>query len=109
MKVGIVGSGRVGSTAAYALIMRGIGSQIVMVDMDAARARAEANDLLHAVPFANPMRVTGGDYADLAGARAVIIAAGVGRSPGESRLQLLSRNAGVFKEVVPNILKHAPE
>ena len=109
MKIGIVGSGRVGSTAAYALIMRGIGSQIVMVDMDGARARAEANDLLHAVPFAHPMRVVGGDYAELAGARAVIIAAGVGRSPGESRLELLNRNAGVFRQVVPNILQHAPE
>ena len=109
MKVGIVGSGRVGSTAAYALIMRGIGSQIVMVDMDPARARAEANDLLHAVPFAHPMRVTGGDYSDLAGARAVIIAAGVGRSPGQTRLDLLNRNAGIFKEVVPNILTYAPE
>jgi L-lactate dehydrogenase len=109
MKVGIVGSGRVGATAAYALIMRGIGSQIVMVDMDPARAQAEASDLLHAVPFAHPMRVTGGDYEDLAGAKAVIIAAGVGRSPGENRLQLLSRNAGVFQQVVPSILKHAPE
>ncbi len=109
MKVGIVGSGRVGATAAYALIMRGIGSQIVMVDMDPARAQAEASDLLHAVPFAHPMRVTGGDYEDLAGAKAVIIAAGVGRSPGENRLQLLSRNAGVFRQVVPSILKHAPE
>jgi L-lactate dehydrogenase len=89
--------------------MRGVGSQIIMVDMDEARARAEANDLLHAVPFANPMRVVGGDYSELAEARAVIIAAGVGRSPGESRLELLNRNAGVFREVVPNILQHAPE
>jgi L-lactate dehydrogenase len=89
--------------------MRGIGSQIVMVDMDEGRARAEANDLLHAVPFAHPMRVVGGDYSELAGAKAVIIAAGVGRSPGESRLELLNRNAGVFREVVPNILQHAPE
>jgi L-lactate dehydrogenase len=109
MKIGIVGSGRVGSTAAYALIMRGIGSQIVIVDMDEARARAEANDLLHAVPFAHPMRVMGGDYSDLAGARAVIIAAGVGRSPGQTRLDLLNRNAGIFKQVVPNILKYTPD
>ncbi len=109
MKIGIVGSGRVGSTAAYALIMRGIGSEIVMVDMDPARAKAEANDLLHAVPFAHPMRVTGGDYSTLAGARAVVIAAGVGRSPGQTRLDLLNRNAGIFKQVVPNILKYAPD
>lgn len=108
MKIGIVGSGRVGSTAAYALIMRGIGGHIVMVDYDPKRALAEANDLLHAVPFAHPLRVTSGDYPELADARAVIIAAGVGRSPGETRLQLLNRNAGVFKQVVPSILKYAP-
>jgi L-lactate dehydrogenase len=109
MKVGVVGSGRVGSTAAHALIMRGTGSHIVMVDMDAKRAQAEAADLLHAVPFSNPMRVTSGDYAELADAKAVIVAAGVGRSPGESRLQLLSRNAGVFQDVIPKILQYAPE
>jgi L-lactate dehydrogenase len=109
MKVGIVGSGRVGSTAAYALIMRGVGSQIVMVDMDQKRAHAEAEDLLHAVPFANPMRVASGGYEALDGARAVIVAAGVGRSPGESRLQLLSRNAAVFQDVIPKILSNAPD
>lgn len=109
MKIGIVGSGRVGSTAAYALIMRGIGGEIVMVDMNMERARAEAADLLHAVPFANPMRVRAGEYSDLDEAQAVIIAAGVGRSAGETRLQLLSRNAGVFKDVVPRVLQHAPD
>jgi L-lactate dehydrogenase len=109
MKIGVVGSGRVGSTAAYALIMRGVGSQIAMVDMDEKRARAEAEDLLHAVPFTNPMRLSAGGYEVLAGAQAVIIAAGVGRSAGETRLQLLHRNAGVFKQVVPSILEHAPD
>jgi L-lactate dehydrogenase len=109
MKIGVVGSGRVGSTAAYALIMRGVGSQIAMVDMDEKRAKAEAEDLLHAAPFSNPVRMSAGDYEELAGARAVIIAAGVGRSAGETRLQLLHRNAGVFKQVVPSILKHAPD
>ena len=109
MKIGIVGSGRVGSTAAYALINRGIGGEIVMTDMDMKRAQAEPADLLHAVPFANPMRVTAGGYENLDGARAVIIAAGVGRSAGETRLQLLTRNAQVFQQVVPEILKYAPD
>ncbi len=109
MKVGVVGSGRVGSTAAYALIMRGVGSEIAMVDMDQKRAHAEAEDLLHAVPFANPMRVISGGYEALDGARAVIVAAGVARSPGESRLQLLTRNAAVFQDVIPKILANAPD
>ncbi len=109
MKVGIVGSGLVGSTAAYALIMRGVGRSLVLVDKNRERAEAEANDLLHAVPFAHPLTVTAGDYADLAGCRVVIIAAGANQKPGETRLQLLGRNAAIFKEVVAQVLAHAPE
>ena len=71
MKIGIVGAGFVGSTAAYAMVMRGVGRQIVLVDKSEARARAEADDLLHAVPFAHPLDVVAGGYADLAGARVV--------------------------------------
>ncbi len=109
MKIGIVGAGFVGSTAAYALVMSGIGREIVLVDKNAARARAEADDLLHAVPFAHPLDVVAGDYADLAGARVVILTAGVNQRPGETRLELLARNAAVFGEIVPAVLDRAPE
>jgi L-lactate dehydrogenase len=109
MKIGIVGSGLVGSTAAYALVMQGIGRSVVLVDLDEARARAEADDILHAVPFAHPMQVSAGDYGDLAGSRVVIITAGVSQRPGETRLKLLERNAAVFQQVVPQILNNAPE
>ncbi|NDJ78868.1 MAG: L-lactate dehydrogenase [Chloroflexi bacterium] len=109
MKIGIIGSGMVGATAAYALVMRGIGREIVLVDLNKERAAAEAGDLLHAVPFAHPLRVRAGDYADLDGCRVVIITAGVGQKPGETRLQLLERNAAVFRTVVPSILEHAPD
>jgi L-lactate dehydrogenase len=109
MKIGIVGSGFVGATAAYALIMRGIGREIVLVDVNPARAQAEADDLFHAVPFAHALDVRAGDYADLAGCRVVILTAGVNQQPGETRLQLLERNAAVFRAVVPNVLQHAPE
>ena len=109
MKVGIVGSGLVGSTAAYALVMRGIGRQIVLVDRNAERAKAEADDILHAVPFAHPLNVVAGDYADLAGSRVVIIAAGVAQKAGETRLQLLERNAAIMRDVVPRVLEHAPQ
>lgn len=109
MKTGIVGSGFVGSTAAYALVMRGVGRRLVLVDQNRARADSEADDILHAVPFANPLEVSAGDYADLAGCRVVIVSAGVGQKPGETRLQLLERNAQVFKQVIPNILQHAPQ
>lgn len=109
MKTGIVGSGFVGATAAYALVMRGVGRRLVLVDTNRARAESEADDILHAVPFANPVEVSAGDYPDLAGCRVVVVSAGVGQKPGETRLQLLERNAQVFKQVIPNILQHAPQ
>lgn len=109
MKTGIVGSGFVGSTAAYALVMRGVGRRLVLVDQNRARAASEADDILHAVPFAHPLEVSAGDYADLAGCGVVVVSAGVGQKPGETRLQLLERNAQVFKQVIPNILQHAPQ
>lgn len=109
MKTGIVGSGFVGATAAYALVMRGVGRRLVLVDQNRARAESEADDILHAVPFANPLEVSAGDYSDLAGCKVVIVSAGVGQKPGETRLELLSRNANVFKQVIPNILQYAPQ
>jgi len=107
-KIGIVGSGFVGSAAAYAMVMRGVGREIVLVDLNRKRAEAEADDIYHAVPFAHPMSIHAGDYADLAGCRAVVITAGVNQKPGETRLQLLERNAAVFRQIVPAILEHAP-
>jgi L-lactate dehydrogenase len=99
----------VGSTSAYALVMSGVGREIVLVDVNRARAEAEANDIYHAVPFAHPLTVRAGDYPDLAGARVVVITSGVAQKPGEPRLQLLQRNADVFRQVVPSVLQDAPE
>jgi L-lactate dehydrogenase len=109
MKVGIVGSGLVGSTAAYALVLRGVGREVVLVDRNVERAQAEADDIRHAVPFAEALEVRAGKYEDLADSRVVIISAGANQRPGETRLQLLQRNAQVFKEIVPAILSQAPE
>src|SRR5262245_54519713 len=108
MKIGIVGCGMVGATSAFALVMRGVGREIVLVDVNRARAEAEADDIFHAVPFAHPLSVRAGDYQDLDGASVVVIAAGVAQKPGETRLDLLQRNAAVFAQVVPSILQHAP-
>ncbi|MBW7883060.1 MAG: L-lactate dehydrogenase [Caldilineaceae bacterium] len=108
-KIGIVGSGFVGASAAYAMVMRGIGREIVLVDLNHKRAIAEAEDIFHAVPFAYPMNIRAGEYADLHGCRVVVITAGVNQKPGETRLQLLERNAAVFRQVVPNIVQHAPD
>jgi L-lactate dehydrogenase len=109
MKIGIIGSGFVGATAAYALVMRGVGREIVLVDLNKQRAQAEADDILHAVPFAHPLNVRAGDYADLAGSRVVIITAGVAQKPGETRLELLARNSGIYRQIIPEILRYAPD
>jgi L-lactate dehydrogenase len=109
MKVGVVGSGMVGSTAAYAMVMRGVGREIVLVDLNPERAQAEADDILHAVPFAHSLDVQAGDYSALQGCRVVVVTAGVSQRPGETRLELLSRNAKVFQQVIPQILTYAPQ
>lgn len=109
MKIGVVGCGMVGSTSAYALVMSGVGRDIVLVDVNRARAEAEANDIYHAVPFAHPLRVRAGEYADLEDARVVVIAGGVAQKPGETRLQLLQRNADVFRQIIPSVLGVAPD
>lgn len=109
MKVGIIGTGLVGSTAAYALVMRGVGREIILVDLNRQRAEAEAADILHAVPFSNPLTIRAGEYNDLADAHVVVIAAGVSQRPGESRMELLARNAEVFRAIIPEVLKYAPE
>jgi L-lactate dehydrogenase len=107
-KIGIVGSGFVGATAAYAMVLAGVGSKVILVDVDTQRARAEADDIRHAVPFAHPVHVEAGDYIDLAGARVVVLTAGVNQQPGETRLQLLDRNAAIFAAIVPQVLANAP-
>ena len=107
--MGIVGTGFVGATAGYALVMQGVGRELVLVDKNAARAEAEADDLRHAVPFAYPLEIRSGGYKALANSRVVLLCAGVGQKPGETRLQLLQRNAQVFREVVPAALANAPE
>src|SRR5512133_1081451 len=107
MKVGIVGSGFVGSTAAYAMVLQGAASEIVLVDANESLARAQAEDILHATPFARAIRVSAGQYKDLAGAGVVVLACGVGQAPGETRLQLLQRNLKVFEQVTPQVTRHA--
>lgn len=109
MKIGVVGAGLVGATAAFSCLMRGVGREIVLVDKAEERAAAEADDIMHAVPFSEPLTVRSGGYEDLSGARAVIIAAGVSQKPGQTRMDLLGLNTRVFADVVPSILQQAPD
>jgi L-lactate dehydrogenase len=109
MKVGIVGSGMVGSTTGYALGMRGVASEVVLVDLNPALAEAQALDIAHAMPFAFGTTFLSGDYDSLRGAAVVVIAAGVAQRPGETRVDLLGRNAGVFREVIGEVMRVCPD
>src|SRR5262245_16625893 len=107
-KVGLVGTGMVGSSFAYALMQHGLATELVLVDKDRARAEGEAMDLNHGLPFVRPLRIAAGDYADLARCEIVVITAGANQRPGETRLDLLQRNAAVFEEIVPQIVAASP-
>ena len=109
MKVGIVGTGMVGSAAAFAIGLRGAASEIVLVDHNPAMAEAHALDIAHAMPFGSGATIVAGDYDALRGAGVVIIAAGVAQRPGETRIDLLGRNAEVFRQVVGEIMRTAPD
>jgi L-lactate dehydrogenase len=109
MKIGIVGAGMVGASAAYATALLGRAREIVLVDINAALARAQAEDISHALPFATKCDVRAGGYDALDGAMLVVVAAGVSQKPGETRLDLLARNAEVFRAVVGETLKAAPD
>lgn len=107
-KVAIVGMGRVGSTAAYTIMLDGLVSELALIDINKDRAEGEALDLRHGMQFTRSAKVTAGDSFRLVeGASIVIIAAGFAQKPGgETRLELLSKNVEVFKEIVPQIVKY---
>jgi L-lactate dehydrogenase len=109
MKTGVVGCGFVGSTAAYTLVLKGLVSELVLIDVNTKAAQAHAEDILHATPFARAVRVVAGDYSLLEGADVVILCCGVGQRPGETRLQLLERNAAVFYGVIGQVLRYAKD
>ncbi len=99
-RVAVIGCGNVGATAAYSLLMSGVVEEIVLIDKDRDKLLGEAMDLQHAVPLAHPVRIKEGGYEDAAKAEIVVIAAGVGTKPGETRLELLGRNIEVVREIV---------
>jgi len=103
--VAIIGCGHVGAQSAYSLIQRGVAREVLMVDVDERRAEGEAMDLRHAVPLARPVRVWSGSYEDAARAAIVVITAGVGGRPGESRLDLLGRNVVVVRAILKRLIE----
>lgn len=108
-RVAVVGAGFVGTTFAYALLLSGLASEIVLIDANQAKAEGEAMDLNHAVPLAQPGHVWVGKYADCAGAAITVVTAGSAQRPGETRLDLTTRNTEIFRQIIPQIAKHNPE
>ncbi|RYX83378.1 L-lactate dehydrogenase [bacterium] len=108
VKIAVVGAGNVGASFAYALLLSGIASEIVIIDANRAKAEGEAMDLAHSAPFAPPVRVRVGDYSDCAGAVVTVVTAGANQKPGETRLQLLEKNAGIFQQIIPAVVEANP-
>ena len=109
VRVAVVGMGNVGSTFAYALLLSGLAAEIVLIDVNRAKAEGEAMDLSHTEPFSHPTRIWAGDYADCAGAVVTVVAAGASQRPGETRLDLVKRNADIFRQIIPQVAKNNPD
>ncbi|MBR2190540.1 MAG: L-lactate dehydrogenase, partial [Eubacterium sp.] len=105
-KVAIIGCGFVGSASAFALLESGLFSEIVLIDANQEKAEGEALDIAHGAPFARPTKIYAGEYKDIADASIVIVTAGAGQKPGETRLDLVKKNVGIFKSVIPSITEH---
>jgi len=103
MKVGIVGAGNVGATIAYTLSMGGEVSDLVLVDKNVGKAQGEIMDLRHGLPFIPYVNLEYGGVEALSGMDVIVITAGVGRKPGESRLELAGRNVEIFGSLIPSI------
>ena len=109
VRVAVVGMGNVGATFAYALLLSGLAAEIVLIDVNRAKAEGEAMDLSHTEPFSHPTRIWAGDYPDCSGAAMTAVAAGAGQRPGETRLDLVKRNADIFGQVIPEVAKNNPD
>jgi len=106
-KIAIIGAGFVGTTFAYSLLIHGLASEIVIVDIDKERAEGEVMDLNHGIPFAHPARIWSGDYADCKDADIVVVSADRGQKIQQSRLELAGSNLEMFRQIIPNITKHS--
>ena len=102
-KVAMIGCGFVGSASVFALMQSGLFSEIVLIDSDREKAEGEAMDISHGIPFNRHMKIYAGDYDDITDAQIVIISAGAGQKPGETRLDLVHKNVEIFKKIIPEI------
>ncbi|MGN0107467.1 MAG: L-lactate dehydrogenase [Hominilimicola sp.] len=108
-KIVVIGAGFVGSTTAYTIMLDGFFQEIVLIDINKDKAEGDALDMAHGTSFLKPVSVYSGDYRDCADADIVVITAGVNQKVGETRIDLLKRNADIFKDIIENVMKYAPD
>lgn len=108
-KISVIGAGSVGATIANDLMIQGVASEIVLVDINKNKAIGEALDIYQGAPFHSPAIVRAGDYEDAAGSDIVIVTCGVARKPGMTRLDLAQTNINILKDVTANVVKNAPD
>ena len=102
-KCAVIGCGFVGASIAFSLIQEEMFSELVLIDINQTKAEGEAMDLSHGLPFVHPMKIYAGTYADLADCFLIIITAGAGQRPGETRLELVRKNVEIFRDMIPQI------
>ena len=107
-KITIIGAGSVGATTAFALLARGTASEVVLIDINTDKALGEALDIKQATPFIDNCDIYAGSYADAVGSDVVVITSGIGRKPGQTRLELVQTNVNIIKSIASEIVKYAP-
>jgi len=108
-KVSIIGCGNVGIRYAYSLMISGLARRIMLVDRNMKRAEGEAMDLSHGAPYTAPVEIAAGDYPDIKDSDLVVITAGKKQLPGQTRIDLVKDNVEVFKSLIPEVVKNAPD
>ena len=108
-KITVIGAGSVGSAITNDIMVQGIASEVVLIDINKEKAMGEALDIYQGAPFCSPAIIRAGDYEDAAGSQIVIITSGVPRKPGQTRLELAQTNVNILKQITPQIVKYAPD
>lgn len=103
-RVVVIGTGYVGSSYAFSLVHAGIVEELVLMDANEQKAKADAMDLSHGLPFTSAAKIWAGSYEDCKDAQIVVITAGANQKPGETRLDLVEKNAAIFKEIVDQVM-----
>ncbi len=105
-KIVLIGSGAVGATFAYTVLLKGLANELVIIDVNQDKAMGDVLDLNHGLMLANPMKITAGDYPDCKDADIIVITAGAAQRPGETRIDLMNRNVAIFDSIIKEIVKY---